>query len=94
MPTVLALFSEPDTEVSARRVWCLYLGTWFTSLRAVEGMWVLIKFPANSRRATGVEPKLSWYVMDGFLSVLDIMDGMCVSFLVVADMEDRDISEA
>ena len=54
---------------------------------AVEGMWVLIKFPANSPRATGVGPKLSWYVMDCFLGVLDITDGICLFFLVVTDTE-------
>jgi hypothetical protein len=64
------------------------LRPWFLSLRAAAGMWGLIKFPANSQRATGVEPKLSWYVMDGFLSVLDATDGICMSSLVVAVMED------
>ena len=49
---------------------------------------MLIKFPANSPRATGVEPKLSWYVMDSFLRALDITDTIHMLSLVVAVMED------
>lgn len=48
---------------------------------------MLIKFPNHSPSATGGKSKLPWYVMAGFLNVLEITDGICMLSIVPADKE-------
>ena len=87
MPKVLALFSEWDSEVIDRWVCCLYLGTLLTSwepcARACECSLSFQPFPESNRW----QSKLPWYVMAGFLNVLEIMDGICMLSGVPADKE-------